>query len=71
MVSKAHIRATTKWEKKAYFKTTLRFPKDAEDMIRKAAKGNLNGYITQLVLKDCGYLDSVDNIEHIPFEDAP
>lgn len=55
MVSKAHIRATTKWEKENYFKTTIRFPKEAEEIIRKKAGSSLNGYIVSLVLKDCGF----------------
>lgn len=55
MVSKAQIRATTKYEKANYFKTTIRFPKDAEVLIRKAAGDSLNGYIVDLVLRDIGY----------------
>lgn len=55
MVSESQKRATFKWEKENYFKTTIRFPKDAEEKIRKAAGDSLNGYIVDLVLRDCGY----------------
>lgn len=48
--SKAHIQATTRYEKKAYFKTLVRFKKEDEERIRKAAAGNLNGYIVKCVL---------------------
>jgi len=53
--TQAQGRANRKWEKKTYFKMTVRFPIDAEEIIRKKANGNLNGYITDLILKDCGY----------------
>lgn len=53
--TKAKGKAVYKYEKNNYFKATIRFPKDAEDIIRKAANGNLNGYIADLVLRDCGY----------------
>lgn len=58
MVSKAQMRATAKWQKENYFKALIRFPKDAEDLIRQVAEQNgesLNGYIVDLVLKDIGY----------------
>lgn len=49
--TKAHIKATTKYEKKAYFKTLVRFKKSDEEKIREAAAGNLNGFIVDCVLK--------------------
>lgn len=54
-VSKAQMKATEKWQKENYFKALIRFPKDAEDLIRKAAGDSLNGYIVNLVLQDIGY----------------
>lgn len=53
--TKAHMKATKKYEDKAYFKTLVRFQKEAEDRIRAAANetGNsLNGYIVGLVMED-------------------
>lgn len=49
--TKAHIKATAKYEKDAYFKTLVRFKKSDEEKIRKAAAGNLNGFIVDCVLK--------------------
>lgn len=54
-VTKAHMKATKKYEDKAYFKTLVRFQKEDEDRIRAAANetGNsLNGYIVGLVMAD-------------------
>ncbi|MCM1217201.1 MAG: hypothetical protein NC548_22100 [Lachnospiraceae bacterium] len=51
----AHMRATKKYEDKAYFKTLVRFPKDREQDIREAAGDSLNGYIVKTVL------DKIDN----------
>ena len=45
----AQMRATAKYEKKAYFRTQVRFPAALEDEIRKAAGGSLNGFIVQAV----------------------
>ena len=50
-VTKAHIRATAKYEKKAYFKALVRFPKDLEPRIREAAGDSLNGYIVRAVIE--------------------
>lgn len=53
--TKAHMKATKKYEDKAYFKTLVRFQKEDEDRIRAAANeaGNsLNGYIVGLVMAD-------------------
>ena len=48
--SAAHIRATAKYEEKAYFKTLVRFKKADEERIRSAAGDSLNGFITKCVL---------------------
>lgn len=37
-VSKAHIRATTKWEAKAYDKIMIRIPKGERDRYKQAAE---------------------------------
>lgn len=49
--SAAHMRATAKFEKKAYFRTMVRFPKDKENLIRDAAGDSLNGFIVAAVLE--------------------
>ena len=46
----AHIRATKKWEDKAYFKTLVRFKQEDEAEIREAAGDSLNGFITSAVM---------------------
>ena len=48
-VSKAQLKATAKWESKAYFKTLVRFKADQEAEIRRYAKDNLNGFIVAAV----------------------
>jgi F420-0:gamma-glutamyl ligase-like protein len=48
--SKAHIKATAKYEKNNYFKTLVRFKKEDEERIRKAAGKSLNGFIVGCVL---------------------
>lgn len=48
--SKAHIRATAKYEKNNYFKTLVRFKKEDEERIRNAAGDSLNGFIVRCVL---------------------
>lgn len=48
--TKAHIKATARYEKDAYFKTLVRFKKSDEEKIRKASNGNLNGFIVDCVL---------------------
>lgn len=50
-VTPAHIRATTKYEKKAYFKTLVRFHAEDEELIRKAAGDSINGFIVRAVLE--------------------
>lgn len=50
-ISKAQIKATTKYESKAYFKTLVRFKKEDENMIRAAAGQSLNGFIVAAVLE--------------------
>ena len=47
----AQMRATAKYEKKAYFKTQIRFPKDLEPRIREAAGSSLNGFVVKAVLE--------------------
>lgn len=49
--SKAKIRATSKYEKKAYFKTLVRFKAEDEERIREAAGESLNGFIVSAVLE--------------------
>lgn len=48
--TKAHIKATSRYEKDAYFKTLVRFKKSDEEKIREASNGNLNGFIVDCVL---------------------
>ena len=45
----AQMRATAKYEKKAYFSTHVRFPAALENDIRAAAGDSLNGFIVQAV----------------------
>ena len=49
--SVARIKANAKWNKKAYFQTIVRFPKDKESLIRAAAGESLNGFIVSAVLE--------------------
>ena len=49
MQTKAHIKATAKYEKKAYFKTLVRFKKEDEGEIRQYAGESLNGFIVAAV----------------------
>lgn len=49
--SKARIRATSKYEKKAYFKTLVRFKVEDEKRIREAAGDSLNGFIVAAVME--------------------
>ena len=46
----AQIKATEKYQKKAYFKTLVRFPIEKEKDIRTAAGESLNGFIVKCVL---------------------
>ena len=50
-VTKAQLKATADYEKKAYFKTLVRFPTNKEEEIRKAAGNSLNGFIVKTVLE--------------------
>ena len=47
----AHMRATAKYEKNNYFKALVRFQKEDEERIRKAAGDSLNGFIVRAVLE--------------------
>ena len=49
--SAAQLRAVMKYDKKAYFKTLVRFPKDKEQAIRAAAGASLNGFIVSAVFE--------------------
>lgn len=49
--SKAKIRATSKYEKKAYFKALVRFKAEDEKRIREAAGESLNGFIVSAVIE--------------------
>lgn len=77
--TKAHIKATAKYEKDAYFKTLVRFKKSDEEKIRKAANGNLNGFIVDCVLnaisngsstKDPGALPSASDPDFAEYDEA-
>lgn len=61
--TKAHIKATAKYEKDAYFKTLVRFKKSDEEKIRKAANGNLNGFIVECVL------NAINNADQFKYYD--
>lgn len=50
-VSKAQMKATAQYEKKAYFKSLVRFPAAMENDIRDAAGESLNGFIVNAVLE--------------------
>jgi uncharacterized protein (DUF1778 family) len=50
-VSEAQMRATKKYEEKAYFSAHVRFPANKEELIRRAAGKSLNGFIVQAVLE--------------------
>ena len=47
----AHMKATKKFEDKAYFKTLVRFPAAEQERIRAAAGSSLNGFIVKTVLE--------------------
>lgn len=77
--TKAHIKATAKYEKDAYFKTLVRFKKSDEEKIRKAANGNLNGFIVDCVLnainngssaKDPGAVPSASDPDFAEYDEA-
>ena len=48
-ITPAQLRATAKWQKKAYFSFHLRFRKEDEEEIRYYAGDNLNGFIVDAV----------------------
>lgn len=68
--SKSRGRAQAKWEKENYFRVTIRFPKDAEDLIRLASNNNINGFVKELVLSSIGYFED-DEEEREDFEELP
>lgn len=49
--SAAHMKATKKYQDKAYFTTIVRFKKSDEERIRAAAGASLNGFIVGAVLE--------------------
>lgn len=49
--SAAHMKATQKWEKDNYFRTSVRFKKSDETRIRTAAGNSLNGFIVAAVME--------------------
>lgn len=51
MIKKSQLKATKKYQDKAYFSTLVRFPKGLEAEIRTAAGESLNGYIVRAVLE--------------------
>ena len=48
-VSESRLKATSKWQKKAYFSFHLRFKKEDEEEIRQYGGDNLNGFIVAAV----------------------
>ena len=63
--SAAQMRAIEKYQKKNYFKTLVRFPKEKENIIRSAAGDSLNGFIVSAVFeklaRDAGRGDHIEN----------
>lgn len=55
-VSAAHIRATAKYDAKAYTRMTVRVPKAIEPEVNKKIEehGSINGYLLDLIKKDLG-----------------
>lgn len=49
--SAAKIAANNRYDKKAYFRTLVRFRKEDENRIRAAAGDSLNGFIVSAVLE--------------------
>lgn len=68
--SKAHIRATTKYEKNNYFKTLVRFKKEDEERIRNAAGDSLNGFIVKCVLDKLNSKESTEVADTTPDTEA-
>lgn len=59
-VSKAHMRATAKWEEANYDKALIRFPKGTKSRITAAGQ-SINGFVVRVVLDA---LDALDNEEN-------
>lgn len=68
--SKAHIRATAKYEKNNYFKTLVRFRKEDEERIRNAAGDSLNGFIVKCVLDNLNGEESTNVADTTPDTEA-
>lgn len=68
--SKAHIRATEKYEKNNYFKTLVRFKKEDEERIRNAAGDSLNGFIVKCVLDKLNGEESTEVADTTPDTEA-
>lgn len=68
--SKAHIRATAKYEKNNYFKTLVRFKKEDEERIRNAAGDSLNGFIVKCVLDKLNGEESTEAADTTPDTEA-
>lgn len=68
--SKAHIRATAKYEKNNYFKTLVRFKKEDEERIRNAAGDSLNGFIVKCVLDKLNSKESTEVADTTPDTEA-
>lgn len=68
--SKAHIRATAKYEKNNYFKTLVRFKKEDEERIRNAAGDSLNGFIVRCVLDKLNNEESTEVADTTPDTEA-
>jgi|GEM_PF-4648371 len=49
--TEAKMKIIAEFEKKAYFKTLVRFPADQEEAIRSASGDSLNGFIVKAVLE--------------------
>ena len=68
--SKAHMRATAKYEKNNYFKTLVRFKKEDEERIRNAAGDSLNGFIVKCVLDKLNGEESTEVADTTPDTEA-
>lgn len=68
--SKAHIRATAKYEKNNYFKTLVRFKKEDEERIRNAAGDSLNGFIVKCVIDKLNAEESTKAADTTPDTEA-
>lgn len=68
--SKAHIRATAKYEKNNYFKTLVRFKKEDEERIRNAAGDSLNGFIVRCVLDKLNGEESTEVADTTPYTES-